>query len=152
AASFVADPFGPKGSRLYRTGDLVRWNAGGQLEFVGRVDHQVKIRGYRVELGEVENTLLALPGVVDAVVVAREDQPGNRGLVAYLVSTMDVDAAALREALAAKLPGYMVPAAFVTLPSLPLGPTGKVDRRRLPAPTRDEATAAPYVAPRDATE
>ncbi|MEV4096074.1 amino acid adenylation domain-containing protein [Streptosporangium saharense] len=155
ALAFVADPFGPPGSRLYRTGDLVRWNARGQLEFGGRVDHQIKLRGFRIELGEIESALLALPEVADAVVVAAQDDSGHRRLVGYVVPRLE-DAPprseALREALAATLPAYMVPSVFVTLPRLPLSPTGKVDRRALPAPRREDGTSTGYVAPRDPTE
>ncbi|MEU9885448.1 amino acid adenylation domain-containing protein [Sphaerisporangium sp. NPDC051011] len=155
ALAFVADPFGPPGSRLYRTGDLVRWNAGGQLEFGGRVDHQIKLRGYRIELGEIENALLGRPEVADAVVTAAQDESGHKRLVGYVVPA-DVAAPprseALREALAASLPAYMVPSAFVVLPSLPLSPTGKVDRRALPAPTREDITEVGYLPPRNPTE
>ncbi|MFI6763877.1 amino acid adenylation domain-containing protein, partial [Micromonospora sp. NPDC050417] len=123
AERFVADPFGGPGGRLYRTGDLVRWRGDGNLEFLGRVDDQVKVRGYRVELGEVEAALLALPGVVQAVAVAREGR-----LVAYVVGS--AEPAALR----GRLPDYMVPAVVVALDALPLTVNGKVDRRALPAP------------------
>ncbi|WNI16130.1 non-ribosomal peptide synthetase [Actinacidiphila sp. ITFR-21] len=144
AGRFVADPFGSPGSRMYRTGDLVRWGAGGQLEYVGRVDGQVKLRGFRIELGEVEAALAALDGVGAACVVVREDRPGDRRLVAYLTTTgtsgdpgpagPPVEVARLRTALAATLPDHMVPSAFVELSALPLTPNGKVDRRALPAP------------------
>ncbi|MFE4975819.1 amino acid adenylation domain-containing protein [Kitasatospora sp. NPDC056651] len=155
AGRFVADPFGPPGSRLYRTGDLVRWNADGRLEFAGRADQQVKIRGFRVEPAEVENALLGLDGVGEAVVVAREEESGHKRLVAYLVPAPDgpaLDSAALRRAAAAALPGHLVPSAFVVLAALPLNPTGKVDRRALPAPTRRDTVADGYLAPRTPTE
>lgn len=123
------------GERLYRTGDLVRWNSEGQLEYLGRVDHQLKIRGFRIELGEVEARLRELPGVGEAVVVARHDLTDTR-LVAYLVTAggEEVEPWQLRTALGAALPDYMLPSAFVKLERLPLNSNGKVDRNALPAP------------------
>ncbi|WP_349617067.1 amino acid adenylation domain-containing protein [Azotobacter salinestris] len=133
AERFVADPFGT-GERLYRSGDLVRWNAEGQLEYLGRLDHQVKIRGLRIELGEIEAQLLAQPEVREAVVVAQEG-PGGARLVGY-VAGREVDAGTLRERLGRTLPEYMVPGALVVLEALPLNANGKVDRKALPAPER----------------
>src|SRR6202000_288088 len=115
---FVACPFGAPGPRMYRTGDLVCWSLDGQLHYRGRADDQVKIRGYRVELGEVRATLAALDGVEHAIVVAREDRPGDRRLVGYVTGT--ADPASVRTALAQQLPPYMVPAAVVTIDTLPL--------------------------------
>src|SRR6185312_13204263 len=160
AERFVPDPFGDRsgrpGARLYRTGDLVRRRPqGGALEFLGRADHQVKIRGFRIELGEIEAVLGAHPAVRECAVVAREDVPGTRLLAAYLVLREGAagDLEALRSAVRAKLPEYMVPQSLVVLPSLPLTPNGKVDRRALPAPDRSRlATAAELVAPRNPVE
>jgi amino acid adenylation domain-containing protein len=135
AEKFVPDPFRP-GERMYRTGDLARYNKDGNLECLGRTDHQVKIRGFRIELGEVESVLKQHPGVREAVVVAREDTPGDKRLVAYVISEAGMlNPATLRTALKASLPDYMVPAAFVQLDRIPMTPNGKVDRRALPAPS-----------------
>jgi len=155
AEKFIPDPFGGRaGARLYRTGDLVRWLPDGNIQFLGRIDQQVKVRGFRIELGEIEAALHELDKVKDVVVLAREDIPGDKRLVAYLVCEEPKPAVQeLREHLSKKLPDYMVPSAFVFLEAMPLTPNGKVDRRALPKPELDRSLAqAEYVAPRDETE
>jgi amino acid adenylation domain-containing protein len=151
AEKFVPDPFtGRPGARMYATGDLATWLPDGTLDYLGRNDHQVKLRGYRIELGEIETTLRAANGVQASVVVAREDVPGDKRLVAYVVPrSVDVDA--LKTTLRAALPEYMVPSAFVLLDALPQTGTGKVDRNALPAPDFSAAAAA-FAAPRNALE
>jgi amino acid adenylation domain-containing protein len=150
AEKFTASPF-IDGDRLYKTGDRVRFLSDGQIEFLGRADDQVKWRGFRIEPGEIETQLSEQPTVQQAAVLLREDTPGDKRLVAYVTGDA-ADPVALKQALKDTLPDYMVPSIIVTLDELPLTPSGKVARRKLPTPeySRDETT--PYVAPRNETE
>jgi amino acid adenylation domain-containing protein len=157
AEKFVPDPFQDNGSsaRLYKTGDLGRRRQDGEIEFLGRIDHQVKIRGFRIELGEIEAAVRQHPDVRETVVLLREDRPGDKRLVAYFVARTDEAAnpEELRGFLKQKLPEYMVPSVFVLLEALPLTPSGKVDRKQLPAPPQDRpAGREEFVAPRDVAE
>ena len=153
AEKFIPHPF-RSGARLYKTGDLARYLPDGNIEYLGRLDQQVKIRGFRIELGEIEAVLGRHPGVRESVVVAREDTPGNKQLIGYVVpqAGQTLTVAALREHLLKQLPDYMVPAAFVLLEQLPLTPNGKIDRKALPAPEQRLGTGVEHVAPRTATE
>ncbi|MFF5257090.1 amino acid adenylation domain-containing protein [Streptomyces leeuwenhoekii] len=153
AERFVADLYGPPGTRMYRTGDLVRRRADGLMEFAGRADEQVKLRGFRVELREVESALTDQPGIGQAVALVREDRPGDKRLVAYVVpdtGSPAPDPAALRERLAAGLPDFMVPSAFVVLDRLPLTDNTKLDRAALPAPDHAGARTRPPRTPQEA--
>ncbi len=153
---FIANPFSPEpGARLYKSGDLARYLPDGNLEFLGRIDQQVKIRGFRIELGEVESALSGHPAVRENAVIAREDTPGGKNLVGYLVVREEPGPTVteLREFLLKKLPDYMVPAAFVKLERLPLTPSGKIDRQALPPPDENRlGLGVQFVAPRTPTE
>ncbi|MED1913794.1 non-ribosomal peptide synthase/polyketide synthase [Bacillus thuringiensis] len=148
---FLADPFKP-GKRMYRTGDLARWMADGNIEYLGRIDHQVKIRGYRIELGEVEAQLMTVASVRKTIVIARENEAGQKDLCAYFVADKELTVNELRAALIPLLPAYMIPAHFVQLDQMPLTPNGKIDRKALPAPKGDIQTGINYSAPRNDTE
>jgi amino acid adenylation domain-containing protein len=159
AEKFIPDPFRGGQARMYRTGDLARYRADSNIECLGRIDHQVKIRGYRIELGEIEAALREQPEIKQAVVVAREDTPGDRRLVAYLVASTGMSPAPseVRKQLKERLPDYMVPSAFVFLGELPISPNGKIDRKALPKPDaafQSEQTdlISEFAAPRNQTE
>ncbi|EZP30954.1 non-ribosomal peptide synthase/polyketide synthase [Pseudomonas sp. RIT288] len=156
AERFLRDPFSPlPNARMYRTGDLARWREDGNLEYLGRNDDQVKIRGVRIELGEIETCLNQLPGIQEAVLLAREDQPGQPRLVAYFTEQAQVEAlpvGELRAQLLNRLPEYMVPTAFVKLAALPLTANGKVDRKALPAPDLAALFTREYAAPEGEVE
>ncbi|OMF04068.1 non-ribosomal peptide synthetase [Paenibacillus amylolyticus] len=151
AEKFVECPFAP-GGRMYRTGDLARWLPDGNIEYMGRIDHQVKIRGYRIELGEVEAQVLKAASVQEGVVIAREDEAGQKQLCAYFVADKPLAGSELRSALAEDLPAYMIPSYFVQLERMPLTHSGKLDRKALPAPESSMLVGTEYVAPRTAAE
>jgi amino acid adenylation domain-containing protein len=153
AEKFVPNPFVEcEGERMYRTGDQVKWGRNGNLEFVGRLDQQVKVRGYRIELGEIEAALASHQGVRACAVVVREDQPAEKRVVAYVVKNSAVEAVAFREFLKERLPEYMIPSIFVEMEQLPSTPTGKVDRKKLPAPERQQSEKKGYAGPRNGEE
>ncbi len=151
AEKFMADPFGEEGRRMYRTGDLGRYKRDGSIEYLGRIDHQVKIRGYRIELGEIEAVLNEHPAVAQVVVLAREDEPGEKRLVGYVVGDREVSSKELREYLQERLPDYMVPGAILQLEAMPLTANGKIDRRALPKPEMSGG-GREYVGARTAVE
>ena len=155
ASVFVPDPFSTEpGARMYRTGDRAKWLPDGSIDFLGRIDFQVKVRGNRIELGEIEAALAQVPGVSEAVVIVREDTPGDKRLVAYCLCDEKkvVTTGELREFLEQRIPNYMIPSLFVSLDAFPLSRNGKIDRKSLPAPDRSQSRADSYVAPRDNVE
>jgi aspartate racemase len=152
AEKFIADPFSAEpGARLYKTGDLARWRGDGVIEFLGRTDNQIKLRGYRIEPGEIENALKRQPDVLDSAAIVREDTPGDKRLVAYIVrkqgAKVELEHSALIAALKKSLPEYLVPSAIVALPALPRTPNGKLDRKALPPP-HSQKPAESFVAPK----
>jgi amino acid adenylation domain-containing protein/non-ribosomal peptide synthase protein (TIGR01720 family) len=152
---FIPNPFSDRPqARLYKTGDLVRYLSDGSIEYIGRIDNQVKIRGFRIELGEIETALLQHDSISQAIAIAREDEPGKKRLVGYIVchTSQGVTISELRQFLKDRLPEYMLPSAFVFLESLPLTPNGKVDRRALPAPDLTQQLEESFVAPRTEIE
>ncbi|WDZ63372.1 amino acid adenylation domain-containing protein [Paenibacillus polymyxa] len=151
AEKFVDSPFA-EGEKLYRSGDLAAWLPDGNIEYLGRIDHQVKIRGYRIELDEIETQLLNVEGVEEAVVLARQDDGGEKALVAYFVADRTLTVSEMRTSLAQGMPGYMIPSYFVQLERMPLTTNGKVDRKALPEPQGGIQTGVEYVAPRNRTE
>ncbi len=158
AEKFIPNPFASvQGERMYKTGDVARYLPDGNIEFLGRKDHQIKLRGYRIELGEIETAIGKYSNIKDVVVIAREDKPGDKKLVAYIVpeNKAEIDINDLREFLLKHIPDYMIPSAIMILDELPLTPNGKVDRKALPVPGEDlfrEAVAVDYVAPRNQVE
>jgi aryl carrier-like protein len=154
---FLKDPFVQSaGARIYKSGDLARWLPDGNIEFLGRNDQQVKIRGFRIELGEIEKRLAEHPGIGEVVVVARDEEDGDKRLVAYYVPldlhNDGLSSEVLRARLSESLPEYMVPAAYMRLESLPLTPNGKLDRKALPAPDGTAYAARVYEEPQGETE
>ncbi|MEM1168725.1 MAG: amino acid adenylation domain-containing protein [Cyanobacteria bacterium P01_H01_bin.35] len=150
---FIPNPFSNEtGSRLYKTGDKARYLPDGNIEYIGRIDNQVKIRGFRIELGEIEAVLTQYPEVSEAIVIVREDIPGDKRLVAYIVAKQEMLSSQLRSFLKTKLPDYMIPSAFVFLDAIPLTPNGKSDRRALPAPDTSNLSQQAGISPRTTTE
>jgi acyl carrier protein len=155
AEKFIAHPFSDEPqARIYNTGDMARYLPDGTIECLGRMDHQVKIRGFRIELGEIEAVLGQHPGIEESVVIVREDVPGDKRLVGYLIANQEPvpTVGELRSFLKQKLPDYMVPSAFVQLEAMPLTPNRKVDRKVLPKPEADSSSEQGYVAPRTEAE
>ncbi|MDX1696252.1 MAG: amino acid adenylation domain-containing protein, partial [Ketobacteraceae bacterium] len=152
AQAFIPNPIPGDSDRLYKTGDLARFTESGQIEILGRADDQVKVRGFRIELGEVEACLTRIDAIKEAVVVVREDEPGQKRLVAYVMIAGDMDVAELRRESSKVLPKHMLPSAFVILDAFPLNQNGKVDKRKLPEPSAEASQTSEYVAPRNDKE
>ena len=153
ADKFIVNPFTKEpGARMYRTGDLGRWHADGNIEFLGRIDDQVKIRGYRIELGEIESVLQQCELVSQAVVLAREDKEGSKRLIAYIIPKGSFDRKVIINYLMSKLPDYMVPTILVEMQNFPITPNGKIDKKALPEPDRNDLSNNEYIAPRNKTE
>lgn len=152
AQAFIANPFPNDSDRLYKTGDLARFTEDGQIEILGRADDQVKVRGFRIELGEVEACLTRLDAIKEAVVIVRQDEPGQKRLVAYVLVDGDMDVAELRRESSKVLPKHMMPSAFVIMEAFPLNQNGKVDKRKLPEPTAEATQTSEYIAPRNDKE
>ncbi|MCB4762296.1 MAG: amino acid adenylation domain-containing protein, partial [Sulfurovum sp.] len=150
---FIDNPF-TKGTRLYKTGDLVRYLEDGNIEYIGRIDDQVKIRGFRIELGEIEQQLLNIEAIKESVVLAKEDENGNKSLVAYITTeeNEEIESSSIKSTLAQHLPEYMIPVAYKTLESMPLTPNGKVDKKALAKLEVEIQSSKEYVAPRNETE
>ncbi|PCN46334.1 hypothetical protein B9C88_02170 [Brevibacillus laterosporus] len=148
---FVENPF-ISGEKMYRTGDLAKWLPDGTIEYLGRMDHQVKIRGYRIELGEIEALLLQIPSVQEAVVIAREEQAGQKQLCAYFVANQQLTVGEIRNSLSQDLPTYMIPSFFIQLEQMPLTPNGKMNRNALPTPEGHIHLGVEYIAPQTPTE
>jgi len=151
AEKFISDPFTP-GEKMYRTGDLARWLPDGNIEFLGRLDHQVKIRGYRIELGEIESLLLRHEDIKETVAIAKDDENGNKYLLAYVAGNRELTVPELREYLLKELPEYMIPSYFMQIEKMPLTPNGKIDRKALPEPNGKINTGREYEAPRNDAE
>mgnify|MGYP005834128821 CR=1 FL=1 len=151
AERFIQNPYKP-GERLYRSGDLARLLPGGEMEYLGRIDHQVKIRGHRIELGEIESCLLKNERIRETVVLARDDSQGNKYLCAYIVADEEISLVKLKEQLSKELPDYMIPSNFMRLEKMPLTSNGKVDRKALPDPVSNIETGVQYIAPSNETE
>ncbi|MEW9701791.1 amino acid adenylation domain-containing protein, partial [Paenibacillus sp. SI8] len=151
AEKFVANPF-IQGERMYKTGDLAKWMPDGNIEYLGRIDHQVKIRGYRIELSEIEAQIMKANSVQETIVIAQDDEKGQKQLAAYFVAAQSVTSGELRAILGQEMPAYMIPSYFVQLEQMPLTPNGKIDRRALPAPQDSAQTGTEYAAPRTPVE
>ncbi|WP_419589330.1 AMP-binding enzyme, partial [Thiolapillus sp.] len=150
---FIDNPF-TKGTRLYKTGDLVRYLEDGNIEYLGRIDDQVKIRGFRIELGEIEQQLLTIEEIKESVVLAKEEENGNKSLVAYITTkeNQEIESSSIKSMLSEHLPEYMIPVAYKTIETMPLTPNGKIDKKALAKLEVEIQSSKEYVAPRNETE